>query len=101
MVVTPLCDAPTGEGTVTIDRTRARLLAFMDEVARRGPLERHLAADVTFTALATGARVAGREAVARFIRTFCGDAFESRGRVKVALVLDGQAWLELDFIGTH
>ena len=86
---------------MSIDRTRATLLAFTHEVARRGPLERHLAPEVTFTAVATDQQIAGREAVARFIRTFCGAAFDSRGRVKGALVLDGQARLELDFIGTH
>jgi hypothetical protein len=85
---------------VPIDQTRAPLIAFLADVARR-PLERHLAADVTFVAVATGRVYRGRAAVAAFIRTFHGGAFDARGRVKTVLVSGRRAEIELDLIGKH
>jgi predicted ester cyclase len=83
------------------DQDRATLLAFVDAVRGDAPLEPHLAADATFTALATGQVVRGRAAVAAFIRTFYRGAFHARGLVKAALLDADRLLLDLDLVGTH
>jgi hypothetical protein len=100
-VAASLCDPRIRGAPVPIDQTRATLIAFIATVARRGRLERHLAADVTFAAVATGQFIYGRAAVARFIRTFHGGAFNARTRVKASLVNGQRVVLELDLVGTH
>ena len=84
------------------DQSRATLLAFVAAVRAAAPLEPHLAADATFSALATGRVIRGRAAVAAFIRTFYGGAFAARGRVDVALIdADGRLQLDLHLAGKH
>ena len=84
------------------DQTRATLLAFVAAVRDDAPLEPHLAADATFTALATGRVIRGRAAVAAFIRDFYRGAFHARGQLNAALFdADDRLVLDLDLVGTH
>src|SRR5262245_25097038 len=54
------------EDPVPRAQTRATLLAFVAAVRAADAFERHLAADATFTARATGQVIRGRAAVAAF-----------------------------------
>jgi hypothetical protein len=84
------------------DQDRATLLAFMADVADHAPLEPHLAADATFSALATGQVIRGRAAVAAFIRSFYRGAFHAHGQLNaVVFDADHRLLLDLDLAGTH
>jgi len=75
--------------------------AFVSDLSRRGPYGRHLASDVTFTAICTGQEVEGRLEVERFIRRFYQETFDLNTFVKLILVDAESAYVELDLVGTH
>ena len=77
------------------------MIAFLDDLYRRGPFDRHLAADVTFTALGMGQVIEGRTAVERFIRHFHEVAFDARPRVTSIVVHDERVVFTADFVGIH
>src|SRR5690349_12548256 len=90
------------EAPLSTDQTRTTLLAFVAAVGTGTPLEPHLAADATFTALVTGQVIRGRAAIADFVRTFSGGAFATHCRVNLAIFDNGgRLVIDLNLTGTH
>ena len=86
---------------MSTEHAHETVTAFLRDLGQRGPFARHLAADVTFTALDTGRVIAGRAAVERFIRCFKEGAFDARARITFVVADAGLLLLEGEFAGTH
>lgn len=86
---------------MSVERTRATLINYLDCLGARGPYAQYFTDDVSFMVMGTGQEVKGKQAVEQFIRAFHEQAFDAHPILKTTMVSDGIAAIEMDFVGTH
>jgi len=86
---------------MSVERTQQALMAYLDCLGQRGMYGQYFTDAVTFTLVGSGQVAAGRTAVEQFIRGFHEQAFDANPLLKTTMVGDGQAAIEMDFVGTH
>ena len=75
--------------------------AYMDALIGRADFATYLDDDVTFEIIGTTVTARGRQAVRDLITVLHTQAFDATVKVKTIIAEEGQAALELEFIGTH
>src|SRR5215470_7906223 len=81
--------------------TRQTMTDYLRTLAERGAYGAYFADQVTFTLMGAGQEVKGRSEVEQFIRYFHEQAFDAEPIFKNTIVVDNQAALEANFVGTH
>jgi steroid delta-isomerase-like uncharacterized protein len=75
--------------------------SYMDALISRADFATYLDDDVTFEIVGTTVTARGRQAVRDLIASLHTQAFDATVKVKTLVANEGQAALELEFIGTH
>ena len=83
------------------DETRRVLMDYLDALVQRGDFGQYLREEVAMAIMDTGEHIEGRDAVVQAITDWHTVAFDATPRVTRALVDDGNAAVEMLFVGTH
>ena len=86
---------------MSVELTRATLMAYLECLEQRGPYDRYFTDDVRFMIMGAGQDVKGKVAVEQFIRAFHEHMFDAHPKLKTTMVGDGLAAIEMDFVGVH
>jgi predicted ester cyclase len=86
---------------MSVQQTQDTMAAYLNALVQRGTFATYFTDAVTCTLVGSGQEVRGRAEVEGFIRWFHEQAFDARPEVKGAIVGDGHAALEAEFVGTH
>lgn len=81
---------------MSVESTRQVMVTYWEELGTE-----MVAEDATYTVMGTGETAHGREAVHRLLRYFYQEAFQGDLENMNTIIIDGQAVLEADFVGTH
>lgn len=86
---------------MSVERTRKTMDAYLDALLHGRDFGSYFAEDISWLTTETGDEVHGRAAVRDFIRDFHTQIFDAQPEIRNVQVVDGGAFLEADFVGTH
>jgi steroid delta-isomerase-like uncharacterized protein len=86
---------------MSVQQTQQTMDAYLEALLHGGDFAQYFADDVLWVTTETGDEIRGRDAVCDFITAFHTKLFDASPEVRNLVVVDGAAFLEADFVGTH